>query len=145
MCLRTNETGLLIAEDNILCYKFLDNWEDHGILTSPYRGEKYLINEPNREVELDPQEDVFLDDSKPYTFYHQGYHSYNMKTFNYRKLLQHHYRQLYLCSIPKGSKYQYGLEGDIVSSNITILKEIKVDLSFKIKNFIQCLLRLKVI
>lgn len=117
MCFEIKTNRQLTAKKNIECYKAM-NLIDENYARSACKNFIYKLKKTNPEIELKPGYDRFgcLVISK-------GYHS--------EKKLQDaqngwNNRPVYLCIIPKGSKY-YVNDYEYVSSNIIIVKLIHED------------------
>lgn len=120
MCLLTKLKQPLVAEKDIVVYKFLDDLYHDGFLYSSIRRSKYVLNKVY-ETKLVKKRDSI----KPelYCIYN-GYHAFS--TLIGAKLHKDYGRYIYKAIIPKGSLYYTPIKGcnDIVSNKIIIKRKL---------------------
>lgn len=109
MCLekRNKNDKYTIASKNLYTFKSLNS-----DLTSPYLGFKYEMNKLYK-IRFTRFWGLFGSMVK------RGFHSINGSYF------VDYYSKFVICKIPKGAKYYIGLDGDVVSSQIMIISEVK--------------------
>jgi hypothetical protein len=125
MCLYSQQTNPLIAEEDITVYKLLYNKEGTLLLYAPFYGFKYT---PNKlYINNDTPDIVKYDDDV--TAFHIKYrigkgffHAYTNRDIAKRQLYRgyKYINTILKATIPKGSKYFLGIDNDICSNQIII-------------------------
>lgn len=122
MCLIKKIPGFDIAEDDIRVYKVLNkHYFLDGVYTSPYRGTKYEMNRTYSSL-LNEVMDVF-----PYCEFHveEGLHAFVDKE-SAIECVKRGLVSWIVCEaiIPKGSRYAKGMDDDIVSDKLIVIREV---------------------
>jgi hypothetical protein len=127
MCLATTQKNPKIAKKAITTYKFLED------LSSPYQSFDYELGKTYSTLMEESSDKSTYDDistealkeyrktGKKIRYIGPGFHSVLKKA---RVKSCNEYRELYICTIPKGAKYYTDNTGLIVSDKIKIRKEI---------------------
>lgn len=132
MCLLSNTKKPLIAKEDIICYKVLQRLED-GSYISPFREVKYKINDFNFPEEESDMNMKSLTQYAPIYAIDSGFlHCLTsqgllyLQKFVYASVLAKEFPfYLFVCYIPKGSKYFISHCGTEICADKLFVEDIK--------------------